>query len=158
MKDNILSTLVAILRGLPCIFKGCDYKINVYTTFHSHKSRKHNPHSMEDFKTSVFHQYQNQSDEETDFVEGESNCDSVLEDEEDLHKMIKPWNPYLRCCMHFPCSWIVEKTEGGSLCTLICFLNIWLIQTIDIITCLSESKFLGNYYLPWISNGKLLIN
>lgn len=73
---------------MPCIFKGCDYKTNIYTTFHAHKSRKHNPHSMEDFKSSVFHQYQNQPDEETDFVEGENNCDSVLEDEEDLHKII----------------------------------------------------------------------
>ena len=36
---------------VPCVFKGCGYKTNIYTTFHSHKSRKHNPHSVEDFKT-----------------------------------------------------------------------------------------------------------
>lgn len=33
-----------------CVFKDCDYKTNIYTTFHSHKSRKHSPHSLEDFK------------------------------------------------------------------------------------------------------------
>lgn len=31
---------------------------------------------MEDFKTYVFHQYQNKPDESTDFSEGENICDS----------------------------------------------------------------------------------
>ena len=69
-------------------FEGCDYKTNKYTTFHSHKSRKHNPHSLEDFKTNVLHQHQNNPNEESDFVEDENDCGSVLEEDEDLHKMI----------------------------------------------------------------------
>lgn len=72
---------------MPCVFEGCDYKANKYTTFHSHKSRKHNPHSLEDFKINVLHQHQNNLDEESDFVENENDCGSVLE-EEDLNKII----------------------------------------------------------------------
>lgn len=73
---------------VPCVFQGCGYKTNIYTTFHSHKSRKHNPHSIDDFKTSVLHQYQNEPDESTDSFEVENNCDSVAKDEEDLHNII----------------------------------------------------------------------
>lgn len=62
---------------------------------------------MADFKTSVFHQYQNQPDEETDFVEGENNCDSVLEDEEDLHKIIKRLGLVL---LKMECIFNVSKT------------------------------------------------
>ena len=29
-----------------CVFKGCEYKSNVYSTFNSHKSRKHSLHSL----------------------------------------------------------------------------------------------------------------
>lgn len=43
---------------VPCVFRDCDYKTNIYTTYHSHKSRKHNPNSEGDFKASVFHEYQ----------------------------------------------------------------------------------------------------
>lgn len=32
----------------------CDYGTSVYKTIDGHKSRKHNPHSLEDFKSSVF--------------------------------------------------------------------------------------------------------
>lgn len=39
-----------------CVYKDCDYSTNIlYPTFASHKSRKHNPHCLEDFKHSVFH-------------------------------------------------------------------------------------------------------
>lgn len=72
---------------VPCVFEGCDYKTNIYTTFHSHKSRKHNPHTLEDFKTTVL-QHQNKLDEESDFVEDENDCGSVLEEEDDLKKVI----------------------------------------------------------------------
>lgn len=33
-----------------CVFSGCDFKTNVYGTFVTHKSRKHNPRSSNDFK------------------------------------------------------------------------------------------------------------
>ncbi|XP_028455078.1 uncharacterized protein LOC114569461 [Perca flavescens] len=36
-----------------CMFKGCEYKSNVYSTFKSHKSRKHGLHSLVDFKDGV---------------------------------------------------------------------------------------------------------
>lgn len=36
-----------------CVFKGCDYSTNIYSTFVSHKSRKHNPHCIEDLKNTV---------------------------------------------------------------------------------------------------------
>ncbi|XP_028332484.1 uncharacterized protein LOC114481687 [Gouania willdenowi] len=36
-----------------CVFKGCEYKTNVYSTFKSHKSRKHSLHSLADFKENV---------------------------------------------------------------------------------------------------------
>lgn len=36
-----------------CMFKGCEYKSNVYSTFKSHKSRKHSLHSVVDFKDDV---------------------------------------------------------------------------------------------------------
>lgn len=72
---------------VPCVFKGCNYKTNVYTTFHSHKSRKHNPHSV-DFKTAVFHAYQSQTNDETNSVESEDYCDPFLGDGQDLNKTI----------------------------------------------------------------------
>jgi len=71
-----------------CVFEGCDYKTNKYTTFHSHKSRRHNPHLLEDFKTNVLNQHQNNPDEERDFVEDENDCGLVLEEDEDFNKII----------------------------------------------------------------------
>lgn len=75
-------------QTVSCVFKGCDYKTNIYTTFHSHKSRKHSPHSLEDFKIYVFHNYQSQTHEESEFVESENYCDSILVEDKDLNKTI----------------------------------------------------------------------
>lgn len=36
-----------------CMFVGCAFKNNVYSTFNTHRCRKHNPHSLKDFKASV---------------------------------------------------------------------------------------------------------
>ena len=36
-----------------CVFVGCTFKTNMYGTFITHKSRKHNPHSLDDFKPDV---------------------------------------------------------------------------------------------------------
>lgn len=36
-----------------CMFKGCAFKTSIYNTFHSHKNRKHNPHTLNDFKAEV---------------------------------------------------------------------------------------------------------
>lgn len=48
-----------------CVFKDCAYSTNIYSTFVSHKSRKHNPHSLEDFKDTVIHTHTH-PDQETD--------------------------------------------------------------------------------------------
>lgn len=42
-------------KTVTCMFKGCEYKSNVYTTFKSHKSRKHSLHTLVDFKDGVVH-------------------------------------------------------------------------------------------------------
>lgn len=36
-----------------CMFKGCLFTTNIYNTFLTHKNRKHNPHTLSDFKAEV---------------------------------------------------------------------------------------------------------
>ncbi|XP_034096114.1 uncharacterized protein LOC117562389 isoform X1 [Gymnodraco acuticeps] len=38
---------------VPCMFVGCSFETNIYATFHSHKNRKHKPHTLKDFKPGV---------------------------------------------------------------------------------------------------------
>ena len=38
---------------ITCMFEGCMYQTNIYGTFNSHKHRKHNPHTLKDFKAGV---------------------------------------------------------------------------------------------------------
>lgn len=70
-----------------CMFEGCSFQTNVYATFHSHKNRKHNPHTLKDFKlgvitiTGVSQESSDNPEEETpdqdDFaVETEHACSS----------------------------------------------------------------------------------
>lgn len=72
-----------------CVFKDCDYSTNIYSTFASHKSRKHNPHCLEDFKHTVFQTYSNQATEDSSWLvdESEVTSDETLEGE-DLVKVI----------------------------------------------------------------------
>lgn len=35
------------------MFGDCTFKTNIYGTFHSHKIRKHNPHTLNDFKPDI---------------------------------------------------------------------------------------------------------
>lgn len=35
------------------MFLGCPFKINIYSTFCTHKKRKHHPHTQKDLKASV---------------------------------------------------------------------------------------------------------
>lgn len=35
------------------MFIGCTFKINIYSTFNTHKNRKHNQHSLKDFKANI---------------------------------------------------------------------------------------------------------
>lgn len=74
-----------------CVFKDCDYSTNIYSTFASHKSRKHNPHCLEDFKRTVFKTYPSQATEDSSCLldESEATSDEVLVEEgEDLVKVI----------------------------------------------------------------------
>lgn len=36
-----------------CVFDKCDFQTNIYSTFNSHKNRKHKPHTLKDFKAGV---------------------------------------------------------------------------------------------------------
>lgn len=38
---------------VPYMFVGCSFETNIYATFHSHKNRKHKPHTLKDFKPGV---------------------------------------------------------------------------------------------------------
>lgn len=40
-----------------CVFKNCTFSSNVYSTFASHRHRKHSPHGLEDFKDEVLKKY-----------------------------------------------------------------------------------------------------
>ena len=53
-------------KTVNCVFKDSDYSTNIYSTFASHKSRKHNPHCIEDFKNTVFQTHSSQASEVTE--------------------------------------------------------------------------------------------
>lgn len=36
-----------------CMFGGCSFQTNIYRTFHSHKNKKHNPHTLKDFSPDI---------------------------------------------------------------------------------------------------------
>ncbi|XP_034080784.1 uncharacterized protein LOC117551836, partial [Gymnodraco acuticeps] len=38
---------------VPCMFLGCTFKTNIYSTFNTHKNRKHRQHSLKDFIANV---------------------------------------------------------------------------------------------------------
>jgi len=46
---------------IQCVFKVCDYSTYTYTTFASHKSRKHTPNCLEDFKQTVLQTFPSQA-------------------------------------------------------------------------------------------------
>lgn len=74
-----------------CVFKDCEYSTNIYSTFASHKSRKHNPHSFEDFKQSVLQTYSTHETDDCEFSVNESEVDSeetLVKDGEDLVQVI----------------------------------------------------------------------
>lgn len=39
------------------MFKGCTFKTNIYNTFHTHRNRKHNPHTLNEFKPEVVSEF-----------------------------------------------------------------------------------------------------
>ena len=40
-------------ENVTCMFEGCTYQSNIYSTFNWHRNGKHNPHSLKDFKAGV---------------------------------------------------------------------------------------------------------
>lgn len=40
-----------------CIFQNCNFSTNIYGTFASHRSRKHTPHSLMDFKEDIIKRF-----------------------------------------------------------------------------------------------------
>ncbi len=85
---------------ITCMFEGCMFETNIYGTFNSHKNRKHNPHTLNDFKAGVV-KHSVQSDEsgspeddspstsaDIDFV-ALSNADSDTDTSEDLSKVVE---------------------------------------------------------------------
>ena len=41
------------LETIVCVFDGCEFKTNIYGTYATHRSRKHQSHSCDDFKADV---------------------------------------------------------------------------------------------------------
>ncbi|XP_071331731.1 uncharacterized protein [Trachinotus anak] len=60
-----------------CVFVGCTFKTNIYGTFFVHKSRKHNPHSLEDLKQDVIGEYQTLQNETDLLVPVDSDQDDA---------------------------------------------------------------------------------
>ncbi len=44
---------------MSCVFENCPFITNIYRTFASHRSQKHNPHSLDDFKSELLQRYVN---------------------------------------------------------------------------------------------------
>lgn len=60
-----------------CVFVGCTFKTNIYGTFFTHKSRKHNPHSLEDFKPDVTGEHQPLPSETDHLVSDDSDHENT---------------------------------------------------------------------------------
>nr|XP_023651070.1 uncharacterized protein LOC111835233 isoform X1 [Paramormyrops kingsleyae]XP_023651071.1 uncharacterized protein LOC111835233 isoform X1 [Paramormyrops kingsleyae] len=72
-----------------CVFNNCEFSTNIYSTFASHKSRRHTPHSLEHFKPSVFQNNTCETPKDTDLSVDESDsCEPVVEEEHDFVKIV----------------------------------------------------------------------
>lgn len=40
-----------------CVFQNCSFSTNIYSTFATHRHRKHSPHCLDDFKTEILKKY-----------------------------------------------------------------------------------------------------
>ncbi len=85
---------------ITCMFEGCTFQTNIYGTFNSHKNRKHNPHTLKDFKAGVV-KLTAQSNESGSLVGDNqsssadidfdtlSDADSDVDTSEDLPKVVE---------------------------------------------------------------------
>lgn len=84
-------------ENVTCMFEGCTYQSNIYGTFNSHKNRKHNPHSLKDFKAGVVKVSVQSSpaDEGPSFtvdIDGrlsDTDADSDIDNSEDLPEIVE---------------------------------------------------------------------
>lgn len=67
-----------------CMFKGCGFKTNIYSTFKSHKSRKHSCYSLVDFKDDVV---QGNISAGTDDL-GVSNSEEICDNSQDRKSVV----------------------------------------------------------------------
>lgn len=58
-----------------CVFKNCNFSTNIYSTFATHRHRKHQSHTLEDFKTEVLKSKPN----EPMFAQDETYVEESLE-------------------------------------------------------------------------------
>lgn len=71
-----------------CMFKGCGFKTSIYNTFHTHKNRKHNPHTLNDFRAevvTVVTRLQESNTSTTDNVSCAADTDVESETDIDAH-------------------------------------------------------------------------
>lgn len=68
---------------VPCVFLGCTFKTNIYSTFNTHKNRKHNQHSLKDFQANVvctstnLHQLDNSADGLTESIDTDHEYETL---------------------------------------------------------------------------------
>ena len=124
-------------------FKDCDYSTNIYSTFASHKSRKHNPHCIEDFKNTVFQTHSSQASEVTEdssLIESEVTSDETFVQEgEDLVQVI------------------VDEL-GSLLLKLDCIFNVprrcidEIVEELQFITCSASAPVIKNIVHSTLQN------
>lgn len=119
---------------LHCVFKDCDYSTNIYSTFASHKSRKHNPHCLDDFKHTVLSTYSSQATEDSSVLVEErevTSNETLVREDDDLVKVI------------------VDKL-GSLLLKLECIFNVPsrciddIAEELQFITCSASSPIIKN--------------
>lgn len=67
---------------MSCVFENCHFKTNIYGTFASHRSRKHTPHSLDNFKPELLQRYVNPLNAGDSPVVEEDSEDAVIEEHE----------------------------------------------------------------------------
>ncbi|XP_033991703.1 uncharacterized protein LOC117487157 [Trematomus bernacchii] len=75
-----------------CVFKDCSFSTNIYSTFVTHRHRKHSQHGPEHFKTEVLKRYPDPTvaQDESLFTEDEDDGpEHFVEEAEDLPQVIK---------------------------------------------------------------------
>ena len=62
-----------------CVFEGCNFRTNIYNTFLKHKSRRHQPYALSDFKQAVYERHGNQTDDLSDIPEASADEGTSLD-------------------------------------------------------------------------------